>query len=205
MCFPVCCMILCVFLCAVWFYVFSCVLYNSVFSCVLYDSMCFPMCCMILCAFVCAVWFYVFSYVLYDSMCFPMCCMCSWGKVPMWCKPKLYKTSYAVNVSQHYESFRGEFSYTTYGQCLPLKLTYSELSHMKYLFPLHSLLSYTSCPFTLLTCLIFFSDTLVRRPPQERKVPGSNPACPGIFFEVESYQWLKHWHSSGYPARCLAL
>ena len=25
------------------------------------------------------------------------------------------------------------------------------------------------------------------------------------FFQVESYQWLKNWHSSGYPARCLAL
>ena len=25
------------------------------------------------------------------------------------------------------------------------------------------------------------------------------------FFQVESYQWLKNWHSSGYPARRLAL
>ena len=25
------------------------------------------------------------------------------------------------------------------------------------------------------------------------------------FFGVESYQWLKNWHSSGYPARRLAL
>ena len=25
------------------------------------------------------------------------------------------------------------------------------------------------------------------------------------FFRVKSYQWLKHWHSSGYPARCLVL
>ena len=24
------------------------------------------------------------------------------------------------------------------------------------------------------------------------------------FWGVESYQWLKNWHSSGYPARCLA-
>ena len=29
---------------------------------------------------------------------------------------------------------------------------------------------------------------VVRRPPRERKVPGSNPACAGIFFGVESYQ-----------------
>ena len=28
--------------------------------------------------------------------------------------------------------------------------------------------------------------------------------APG-FFWVESYQWLKYWHSSGYPARHLAL
>ena len=26
-----------------------------------------------------------------------------------------------------------------------------------------------------------------------------------FFFGVESYQWLKNWHSSGYPARRLAL
>ena len=25
------------------------------------------------------------------------------------------------------------------------------------------------------------------------------------FFGAESYQWLKNWHSSGYPARRLAL
>ena len=29
---------------------------------------------------------------------------------------------------------------------------------------------------------------VVRCPPRERKVPGSNPACAGIFFGVESYQ-----------------
>ena len=45
----------------------------------------------------------------------------------------------------------------------------------------------------------------LRRPPRERKIPGSNPACHGIFFGVESFQWLQNWHSSGYPARRLAL
>ena len=45
---------------------------------------------------------------------------------------------------------------------------------------------------------------VVRCPPRERKVPGSNPTCAGIF-SVSSYQWLKNWHSSGYPARRLAL
>ena len=29
---------------------------------------------------------------------------------------------------------------------------------------------------------------MVRCPPRERKIPGSNPACAGIFFGVESYQ-----------------
>ena len=46
---------------------------------------------------------------------------------------------------------------------------------------------------------------VVRRPPRERKIPGSNPACAGIFFGVESYQWLKNSHSSDYPARRLVL
>ena len=46
---------------------------------------------------------------------------------------------------------------------------------------------------------------VVRRPPRERKVLGLNPACGGIFVGVESYQWLQNWHSSGYPARRLAL
>ena len=46
---------------------------------------------------------------------------------------------------------------------------------------------------------------MVRRWLRERKIPGSNPAYAGIFFGVESYQWLKNWHSSGYPARRQAL
>ena len=54
------------------------------------------------------------------------------------------------------------------------------------------------------TCQITASLALwLRRPPRERKVPGSNPACAGIF--SGSYQWLKNWHSSGYPAERLAL
>ena len=44
---------------------------------------------------------------------------------------------------------------------------------------------------------------LVRRPPRERKTPSSNPACAGIF--SGSSHTLKNWHSSGYPARRLAL
>ena len=46
---------------------------------------------------------------------------------------------------------------------------------------------------------------VVRRPPQERKIPGSNPACAGIFSGSSHTSDLKNWHSSGYPARRLAL
>ena len=31
------------------------------------------------------------------------------------------------------------------------------------------------------------------------------PLVPGSFFGVESYQWLRNWHSSAYPARRLVL
>ena len=35
--------------------------------------------------------------------------------------------------------------------------------------------------------------------------PGFESCLCRDFFGVESYQWLKNWHSSGYPARRLAL
>ena len=35
--------------------------------------------------------------------------------------------------------------------------------------------------------------------------PGFESRLRRDFSGVESYQWLKHWHSSGYPARRLAL
>ena len=35
--------------------------------------------------------------------------------------------------------------------------------------------------------------------------PGFESRLRQDFFRVESYQWLKNWHSSGYPARRLAL
>ena len=35
--------------------------------------------------------------------------------------------------------------------------------------------------------------------------PGLESRLTRDFLGVESYQWLKHWYSSGYPARCLAL
>ena len=36
--------------------------------------------------------------------------------------------------------------------------------------------------------LVFSNLKWLRRPPRERKIPSSNPACDGIFFGVESYQ-----------------
>ena len=35
--------------------------------------------------------------------------------------------------------------------------------------------------------------------------PGFESRLRRDYFGVESYQWLKNWHSSGYPARRLAL
>ena len=35
--------------------------------------------------------------------------------------------------------------------------------------------------------------------------PGFESHLRRDFFKVKSYQWLKNWHSSGYPARRLAL
>ena len=35
--------------------------------------------------------------------------------------------------------------------------------------------------------------------------PGFESCLRQDFFRVESYQWLKNWHSSGYPARRLAM
>ena len=35
--------------------------------------------------------------------------------------------------------------------------------------------------------------------------PGFESRLRRDFFRVESYQWLKNWHSSGYPVRRLAL
>ena len=52
----------------------------------------------------------------------------------------------------------------------------------------------TVCIFLHLEATFFNPNRLVglvvRRPPRERKVPGSNPAYAGIFFGVESLQWL---------------
>ena len=45
----------------------------------------------------------------------------------------------------------------------------------------------------------------LRHPPRERKIPGSNPACDGIFSGSSHTKDFKIGTPSGYPARRLAL
>ena len=55
------------------------------------------------------------------------------------------------------------------------------------------------------TCLVDCLFGLVVKVSTSRvEIRCSNPACDG-FFWVESFQWLKHWHSNGHPSRRLAL
>ena len=44
---------------------------------------------------------------------------------------------------------------------------------------------------------------VVKAPASRVEGPGFKSRLPRDFFGVESYQWLKNWHSSGYPARRL--
>ena len=46
---------------------------------------------------------------------------------------------------------------------------------------------------------------VVKASASRAKDPGFESRLRRDFFGVESYQWLKNWHSSGYPARRLAL
>ena len=64
--------------------------------------------------------------------------------------------------------------------------------------------------FSLVTCFVYVLDT----PPcwfSGKAFPsrvadlGSIPTFASIFHQVESYPWLKHWHSSDYPARNLGV
>ena len=66
----------------------------------------------------------------------------------------------------------------------------------------------------LVQCVLSHMLLLSFRPPRwpSGKASASRTEDPGFesrlrrkFFGVESYQWLKNWHSSGYPARRLAL
>ena len=67
--------------------------------------------------------------------------------------------------------------------------------------------SITLLPLILLSYLFTASLAYwLRCPPQEQKVKGRVRflLVPWGFFWIKSHQWLKHWHSSGYPARRLA-
>ena len=61
----------------------------------------------------------------------------------------------------------------------------------------------------LLVCLFVFRDRLVglvvKASASRAEGPGFKSRLHRDFFGVESYQWLKNWRSSGYPARRLAL
>ena len=92
--------------------------------------------------------------------------------------------------------------------CLPLSylcLLYTLTSGI----PLFTLASrsllYTLCYQWLSSVYDRLVGLVVRRPPRERKVRGLNPACGRIFSGSSHTSDLKNWHSSGYPARCLAL
>ena len=58
-------------------------------------------------------------------------------------------------------------------------------------------------------CVFFAVDRLVglvvKASASRAEDPGFESSLRRDFFGVESYQWLKHWHSSRYPARRLAL
>ena len=46
---------------------------------------------------------------------------------------------------------------------------------------------------------------VVKASASRAKDPGFESRLRQDFSRVQSYQWLKNWHSSGYPARRLAL
>ena len=73
-------------------------------------------------------------------------------------------------------------------------------------------LSSTPWAFVVVCILVGVSSAIYRLVGLVVKASASRAEGPGFesrllrdFFGVESYQWLKNWHSSGYPARRLAL
>ena len=46
---------------------------------------------------------------------------------------------------------------------------------------------------------------VVKASPSRAEDPGFESRLRRDLSGIESYQWLQNWHSSGYPARCLAL
>ena len=58
--------------------------------------------------------------------------------------------------------------------------------------------------FHLLLCSYRLVGLVVKASASRAEDPGFESRLRQDFFGVESYQWLKNWHSSGYPARRLA-
>ena len=57
----------------------------------------------------------------------------------------------------------------------------------------------------LFACTYHLVGLVVKASASRAEDPGFESRLRQDFFGVESYQWLKNWHSSGYPARRLAL
>ena len=55
-------------------------------------------------------------------------------------------------------------------------------------------------PLPRIDCLV---GLVVKTSASTAEDPGFESCLHQDFFGFESYQWLKNWHSSGYPARCL--
>ena len=67
-----------------------------------------------------------------------------------------------------------------------------------------SLSTHTVCTSTLPHCLHRLVGLVVKASASRAEGPGFESRLRRDFFGVESYQWLKNGHSSGYPARPLA-
>ena len=61
------------------------------------------------------------------------------------------------------------------------------------------------CTQTLIQRVYHLVGLVVKASASRAEGPGFESRLRRDFFGVESYQWLKNWHSSGYPARRLAL
>ena len=72
-----------------------------------------------------------------------------------------------------------------------------------------ALTDFLQSPHCAADCLQHVRDRLVglvvKASASRAEGPGFESRLRRDFFGVESYQWLKNWHSSGYPARRLAL
>ena len=75
--------------------------------------------------------------------------------------------------------------------------------------PVHTaqspVVSQTACTHSVITCTDRLVGQVVKASASRAEDPGFESHLCQDFFGVESYQWLKNWHSSDYPARRLAL